>query len=223
MGVKKVAKAVVGWVLSPTRWLWNLAWGALKKRLDDPQLVLEDALGRMEDEVREARESVASSIIDEKKLARGLDETKAEAAAWAKKARSLVAAGNDTAAREALVRQRSAEDLAKLKTTELERLRERIVQLKVQVDKMGAKLAQAKMMKGRLAAQMAAHKAGDGPDPFAEFAKIEEKIADMEVRAEVERDLAPPTALPAAEERLLLPASDVDEELEKLRKEIGSK
>lgn len=223
---RKIKDFVVGYVFGPTRvagrFVWNQTYGRLRRRLDDPELVLEDTLGRMEEEVREAREGVVQSMVDEKKLARSADESRAQADAWRQKARAFVAAGDDAKAREALARQREAEELAKLRATELARLRDRVVQLKAQVDLMGRKLEEAKRMKGRFLAQMRQHKSGQGPDPFEEFRKIEEKISELEVRAEVERELAPSPALPASETPLLPPA-DVDDELEKLRKEIGSK
>jgi len=204
---------------------------AFLDKVEDPERAMEQAVVDMGAELSKAKESLMQSMVDEKKLIRGLDTDRAQAEQWRQKAATFLQAGNEAAAKEALVRAKTGKELVGVKEKELEDHRRLIVQLKTLVDEMGKKIEVAKLKKVELAtrAKLAktAGSVNPGPainegDAFREFDRFVGGVEDKEMRLNIERELAGEKIddeLAKAEAKQKLDTAD--DELEQLKREMG--
>jgi phage shock protein A len=206
---------------------------ALLDKAEDPAKVLEQAVLDMQAELAKARESLTQSMVDEKKMMRALETERATADGWRQKAGQLLAAGNETTAKEALVRHKASKELVAMKEKELENHHQMVGQLKTLVEEMGKKIEMAKLKKVELTTRIrAANTAAtmntssdlevkEG-DAFREFQRFVDKVDEDEMRAQVMREMSgqklDDEILKVQAEATLAPE---DDELEKLKREMG--
>ena len=77
---------------------------ALLNRAEDPSKMLEQTLLDLEGAYRKAKDQVARSVADQKRLEKSLQDQRNEAAKWGERALLAVRKGDDTLARESLQR-----------------------------------------------------------------------------------------------------------------------
>jgi phage shock protein A len=206
---------------------------ALLDKAENKEKVMEQLIVDMQAGMAKAREDLTQTMVDEKKLAKALEAERAQADAWRAKAGTLLAANNEAAAKEALVRHKAAKEMVALKEKDLESLRLRIVQMKGLNEEFARKVEMAKVKKVEMTTRMrAAGQAAslasadvDGPrdiEAFREFQKFVDKIDEDETRAQVMREMSgaklEDELLKAEVDKALDPA---DLELEKLKAEMG--
>lgn len=205
---------------------------ALLDKAEDPQKVMEQTILDMQTELSKTRDSLTQAMVDEKKLTRQLDGERTQADAWRAKAGSLLSAGNETAAKEALVRGKTAKELLAAKEKELEQHRLVVAQLKTLLDQMAKKIEMAKVKKLELSSRLkaATHRQSMSTDPadikeggaFKEWERFVDKIDEEETRAQVMAEMSgeklEAEILRVEVEHELEPG---DDELEKLKREMG--
>lgn len=120
---------------------------------EDPQKMLEQAILDMQQQMAEARKQVSSSIADEKRLARQLQEQRELGADWEKKAELAVRAGDDSLAREALKRKAEHDSHAAELDKQWQIQKAAIDKLKDQLRVLNDKLEEAKRKKNILIAR----------------------------------------------------------------------
>ena len=81
-------------------------------KAENPEKMLNQLIIDMNEQLMEAKKSVASAIADEKKLERQLNEHLFQAQDWEKKAILALRAGKEDLAKEALIRKQEMENLA---------------------------------------------------------------------------------------------------------------
>ena len=81
----------------------------LISRSEDPEKMLNQIVIDMSAQLIEAKKQVASSIADEKRLAKQAEQEAANAAEWERRAMMAVRAGDDALAKEALARKKEHE------------------------------------------------------------------------------------------------------------------
>ncbi|MDY7027175.1 MAG: PspA/IM30 family protein [Spirochaetota bacterium] len=81
-------------------------------RAEDPEKMLNQLISEMSQQLKESKNSVASAIVDEKRLERLTKSAYEEAGKYEEQARAFVTAGKDAQAKEALLRKQEAEKQA---------------------------------------------------------------------------------------------------------------
>lgn len=205
---------------------------ALLDAAEDPEKTLNQIIVDMQDAKREVKEQVAQAMVEEKKQDRKAKETRLEAAKWREKAQASLAKGNESLAKECLVRHKSANEEADLYEKQIEAQRKAVKDLKAALDSMEKKIEDAKRKRQYLLtrkkvaetnAQLSA--TADNlkiPNSFGEFDRIAEKIEEMEIKAGVMAELSGDKLrgeldkVEVDHEQLL-----IDDELSKLKAEMG--
>lgn len=178
-------------------------------------------IGGMERELAASKSSLVDAMVVLRKEQAKLQTLKAAAARLETQAKEAVQRGADELARQCLHAHRlKLEELA-AHTRHLEEMSRSVASLKASVDAQAAKLATARARKGSLKGRVALLEASPSFSKFdAEVSKIEEKVGDQEIMADVQLDMQ---ASPGSDAKPKLPPADsIDDELEKLRREIGA-
>lgn len=170
--------------------------------IEDKEAALEQAVRDMSTEHRKAKGYLAESIVHLKKLERDAKKHADAANAYLKKAKIILGdddESNDYLAREALARKKEEEKVAKQYELAAQNQRGAVEKLKKNIETMERKISAAKRKKQVLIAkkQMAetqtkiADMTSKEPstEAFKEFDRLEEKIDDMSMEAEVKMEL----------------------------------
>jgi phage shock protein A len=173
---------------------------ALIGKAEDPAKVLEQSLLDMRTSLAKTKQDVAGAIADEKKLQGQVDREKKQAEEWERRAMLAVTEGRDDLAKQALMRQsehmqnaqqlhetwvRHKGDTEKLKDS-LRQMNDRIEELK---RKKNVLVARQKRAEAQRRIQETMSTMGD-QSAFDTFARMEEKIDDMERQAVAAAELA---------------------------------
>lgn len=197
---------------------------------EDPEKMIDQILREMHENIVGARAQVAAMIAQEKELELDVAETKKLAAEWGRKAERAVQAGKDDLAREALRRKRDNEENSTLYAEQLGVQSQAVTKLKDQLRQLEAKYQTTLGARDSLVARQRRAKAQRQVaeavvvftplDPASELERMERKIRSEEAHAMA--------ALEVGEEsfdsqfRALEAESDVEDELEALKRALGS-
>src|SRR3954447_8182453 len=162
--------------------------GMLDKAEDDKKL-LELNLEEMADQLKAGRQDVIAAVAAEKQLRKKTDDLKAEVEKWEKRAELALKSEDEALAREALRQKKRCE--AEFDTVDKARIEQRDTALKMkeELERMEQKLDELKMRKGTIAARAQQARAGSGAEglgarggsnAFDNFRKMEEKIEGRE-------------------------------------------
>ncbi|HIE50189.1 MAG TPA: PspA/IM30 family protein [Armatimonadetes bacterium] len=206
----------------------------LLSRAEDPEKMLEQMLIEMREQLATAKRQVAVAIADEKKLRKQLDAERANAERWEQRAMQAVQRGNDRLAKEALARRNEHQELARQFEEQWRKQAEAVEQLKTSLRNLNAKIEEAKRKKDlliarkkRAEAQKAIHETLQGlsdTSAFDVFARMEQKILDLEARAEASAELAEEFAGDTLErefERLEAEPVGLEADLAELKQRMG--
>ena len=197
-------------------------------KMQDPGKEIDQLVCDMEDSVRQARAEVATSMADEKRLAKQAEDLAAEAKSWEERASRAVQAGDDALAREALRRKAQKEaDRIEIEKAGAEQ--------KVQVEKLLAglralelRVKDVKLRQGTLREKARAAKGqspmSSGSSAFADFDRMSGKIDALEAEAGLSDELSGHTAAQVASERKLEELSEgtaIDDALAALKKKLS--
>ena len=173
---------------------------SLLDKAEDDKKLIELNLEEMEQQLKSGQQDVVGAIAAEKQLRKRSDDMRADLERWEKRAELAVKSNDEALAREALKQKKrvSAElenvdrarveqrDTALKMKNELERMREKLAELKIRKGTIIARAEQAKAASGELGAR-------GGSSAFENFRRMEEKIEDREAEgsamAEVEEAL----------------------------------
>ncbi len=216
--------------------------GLLDKAEDDKKLI-ELNLDEMDGQIKAGHQEVIQAVAAEKQLRKKSEELLADVERWDKRAELALKSGDEALAREALKQKKrvaaEAEQADKARALQ----RDVALRMKEELERMKEKLAELKMRKGSIIARAQQARAGSGAEQlgtkgggggaFADFRRMEEKIEGREAEgaamAEVEEALGKGEKAEDLEakfrdlERQTTGAgktSDVDEELAALKKRI---
>lgn len=201
----------------------------LLDKAEDPEKMIKQMVIEMEESVNKTTLAVAQAIANEVSLQKKLEKAHKDAIEWENKAMQALTASRDDLAKAALERKALAErnqsDLLPL----YEQAKATTANLRAQLDKLKAKLDEARMRQSTLIARSQAAKAqkqiaqamsGVGGDAFSKFEKFEQKIEKLEAEAVAFEQLAGEnTSLD--EQFKQLQSSSVDAELLALKAKMG--
>ncbi|PKK90844.1 MAG: hypothetical protein CVV64_08160 [Candidatus Wallbacteria bacterium HGW-Wallbacteria-1] len=204
---------------------------SLLSKAEDPEKMLSQTIIEMNQQYLKAKNQVAATIADKKKLEKQFSTSSGEVKKWEEKAKLAIAKGDDNLAREALKRKKEAEQFAEGYRKQLEQQAKAVDLLKNSLQQLKDKIDEAKRKKDLLVARQKragaqvkiqntmSHMSDDSA--FELFDRMEDKISELEAKAdaamEIETDIE--GGLESKFDQLEL--SDVDSDLEALKREMG--
>jgi phage shock protein A len=161
----------------------------LLDKAEDDKKLLELNLEEMDEQLKSGRQDVIAAVAAEKQLRKKADDLKSEVEKWERRAELALKSDDEALAREALRQKKRCETEAEI--AEKARLDQRDVALKMkeELERMEQKLDELKMRKGTIAARAQQARAGGGTESlgarggssaFDNFRKMEEKIEGRE-------------------------------------------
>jgi phage shock protein A len=171
----------------------------LISKSEDPEKMLNQVVLDMNTQLVEAKKQVASSIADEKRLAKQHEQEAANAAEWERRAMMALRAGNEELAKEALARKREHDTLANTFKDQWTKQKNAVEQLKRALRMLNDKIEEAKRKKNvlvarkkRAEAQKAIQDTMAGlkdQSAFETFDRMAQKIDQLEAEAEAGAEL----------------------------------
>jgi len=162
---------------------------ALLDKTEDDRKLVELNLDEMDAQIKAGHQEVVQAVAAEKQLDRKCAELRADAQRWDRRAELAVRAGDEALAREALKQKRRVSS----EFESAERIRgeqqDAALRMKQDLERMKQRLAELRLRKGSLVARGAQSRAGAGAahlgakrgsSAFDEFRRMEEKIEGRE-------------------------------------------
>jgi phage shock protein A len=171
----------------------------LISKSEDPEKMLNQIVLDMNNQLVEAKKMVASSIADEKRLAKQYEQESANAAEWERRAMMALRAGNEELAKEALSRKKEHDMLAETFKGQWQKQKDAVEKLKTALRMLNDKIEEAKRKKNVLVArkkraeaqksiQETMHGLKD-QSAFETFDRMAGKIDQLEAEAEAGEEL----------------------------------
>lgn len=203
----------------------------LVDRVEDPERMIKQLIREMEENVNSARDGVIDALASEKQLARELDHQRRQVEDWHERARRALENGNETLAREALLRKKEHDALASNLQTSWQSARRTSVRLKAQLRALESKLEEARLKKGSLVARQRAAQAREQMDKVSDrfqagwelnhsFQRMAGKVDEMEARMEARAELYDEYSALERECLKIEVDAEVELELAALRREV---
>lgn len=202
---------------------------AMLDRAEDPEKMANEYLRQLNEQLYEAKTSVAGAMADETKLQQKMTTSQAEADQWQTKAETALRRGDETLARAALGRKVQAQKLADqyreqftAQEQQVDALQEALVGLETRIAETRAKKDLIIAKKNRAQTQEALQNAVRGIGSTGALDKLDQledrlddRLAQADAMAKLEGD--------SLENRFrdLEKESAVDSELEELKKKMG--
>ena len=202
-------------------------------KAEDPEKVLNQITIEMNEQLVDTKQKVAAAIADEKRLQRQYQETTEEAKQWEEKASIAVQKERDDLAREALARRNETQQLADEYKIQWDKQRQAVEQLKEHLKTLELKIGEANRKKHlliarqkRAKAQKAIHETMAGmkdSSAFDTFDRMEQKVGDMEARADAAAEMADLEKDTLEDEFAALETKgNVDDDLAALKAKLGN-
>jgi phage shock protein A len=205
----------------------------LISKSEDPEKMLNQIVLDMNNQLVEAKKQVASSIADEKKLAKQYEQEMAHAAEWERRAMMALRAGNEELAKEALARKKEHDQLAQTFQEQWTKQKSSVDQLKKALRMLNDKIEEAKRKKNilvarkkRAEAQKAIQETMHGlkdQSAFETFERMAGKIDQMEAEAEAASEIQEEYTgdLLANKFQTLERSAGADDDLAALKRKMG--
>ncbi len=177
--------------------------GELAEQFEDPEKMLKQAVGEMQESIQQATQETAKVLANEKKLAKESAHNQNEAKQWQSRAEKAVQEGDDDLARKALARKQEHQKLDVALQDQLKAAQDASQTLRNQLEGMKAKLAEAKRNLATLSARQKAadvrkkvyQRTGEAGEvvvddaAFQKFDRMREKVEQAEAEAEALAEL----------------------------------
>ncbi len=205
----------------------------LISKSEDPEKMLNQVVLDMNNQLVEAKKQVASSIADEKRLAKQCEQELANAQEWERRAMMALRAGNEELAREALARKKEHDTLAVTFKDQWAKQKAAVEKLKLALRMLNDKIEEAKRKKNvliarkkRAEAQRSIQETMSGlkdQSAFETFERMSQKIDQIEAEAEAGEELAEEYSgdTLAAQFTKLEKTSQAEDELVILKRKMG--
>jgi len=206
----------------------------LISRAEDPEKMLNQIILDMNEQLIEAKKSVASAIADEKRLERQIGEYRSKTQDWENKAMMAVRAGKDDLAKEALLRKQESEGYMKELEPQWRAQRESVGQLKESLKQLQKKIDEAHRKKNILIARAKRAETqrrlqsmvGNLSDTsaFDAFDRMTEKVERLESEADALSEMSRTASeddLEAEFRKLEAPSGDADQMLDDLKRKMN--
>ena len=216
-------------IFSRIRDLLSANINAMLDAAEDPEKMAEEYLRQLNNELYEAKTSVAAAMADATKLNTKEAQYTAETEQWAKKAEAALRAGDESLAKAALARKVQAGKLAQqykdqsdAQDQQVEQLQQALVQLESRIAEVRAKKELIVAKKNRAATQEAIQRTVRGLgniNAVDKLDQLEERVDDRLARADAMAKLEGDTL--DSKFRDLERDTEVDSELAELKRKLG--
>jgi phage shock protein A len=165
---------------------------ALLDKVEDDKKLLELNLDEMESQIKAGHQEVVQAVAAEKQLRKKADDLRADVERWDKRAELALKSGDEALAREALKQKRrivaEADAADKARTDQ----RNAALSMKDELERMKERLAELRMRKGTILARAAQARGGTGSEQlgsrggsnaFENFRRMEQKIEGREAES----------------------------------------
>jgi len=203
---------------------------AMIDQAEDPEKMVNEYLRQLQDQLYEARTTVAAAMADEDKLHRMWTSNQALADEWQAKAEAALKAGKEDLARQALLRRRAFQQIADSYRQQYEAQDKQVEELQEALGKLEARIAEARTRREIIIAKK--HQAetqeaiyrtvrtlGDSTTAFEGLATMEERVDERLARARAMAQLQGGVAEAQLED--VEAEAAVAEELAELKKKMG--
>jgi phage shock protein A len=171
---------------------------AMLDKAEDDRKLIELNLEEMEKQLKAGQKEVVDAIAAEKQLRKKTEDQRADLERWEKRAELALKAGDEALAREALKQKKRVSQ--ELDATEKARIAQRdtALTMKEELERMKEKLAELKLRKGTIVARAEQARAGasseqlgarGGSSAFENFRRMEEKIEGREAQGAAMREV----------------------------------
>ncbi|NER32793.1 MAG: PspA/IM30 family protein [Oscillatoria sp. SIO1A7] len=200
----------------------------LVSKAEDPEKILEQSIVDMQEDLVQLRQAVATAIATQKRTQKQFNQATSESNTWQQRAQLALQKGDESLAREALVRKKTHSETAGTLKTQLEAQTAQVDTLKKNLVALEGKISEAKTKKNMLKARANAAKANEqlqsslnslnATSSMAAFERMEEKVLQMEARSQAAAELA--GAGLEQQFAQLEAGSNVDDELEAMKAQL---
>ncbi|KAL4434394.1 hypothetical protein ABPG75_000835 [Micractinium tetrahymenae] len=197
---------------------------------EDPEKILDQAVADMQNDLIRLRQAAAEVTASQKRLQNKYELAQQTADDWYRRAELALNKGDEELAREALSRRKSYQDNAAMLQSQLEQQSKAVDTIVGNMRVLENKLAEAKMKKDTLKARAQSAKSAraindmvaglDTSSALGAFERMEEKVMSLEAQAEAAQMLVAPDSVES--KFRALEGSDVDDELSKMKAQLGS-
>ena len=173
--------------------------GGLVNQAEDPEKILEQTVIDMQNDLIQLRQAVAQAIATQKRTERQASQSQTNANEWYQRAQLALQKGDEVLAREALTRRKSFQDTADALNAQTSQQTSIVAKLKQNMVMLEGKLSEARTKKDMYVARARSAKASqqlnemlDRVSPtgaMAAFERMEEKVLQLEARAEATAEL----------------------------------
>jgi phage shock protein A len=217
----------------------------LVSKAENPEKLLNQAILDMENHLRKARKQVLDTIASEKTMEKKRLSVLETAARWERRAALALRSGDEELARQAILRKNTEESHAATLEEQIRVQREYVGALKQSLVALEERHQEARTKKEALIARSKAAKARKktaerlGPEKsgklpaearaFDTFERMEDKVLALEAQAEAYIELSGPNNIEKDDAALdarfaaMENEKDIEEQLEKLKQQIGGK
>ncbi len=199
-------------------------------RAEDPEKMIKQLLQDMENQLIQVKTQVAAAIADEQRLKERWEENERQDQEWQRKAELAVMKGQDDLAKEALARRNTYQQTALGFKEQYEDQARQVEQLKDALDRLEAKIQEARTKKDLLIARHRRAQAEqrihetmarvDTSGVMGGFERMEEKVRAQEARAkalgELDRDTLDERFKQLEEE------DEIERQLRELKAQLGT-
>lgn len=216
-------------IFSRVRDLLSANINAMLDSAEDPEKMADEYLRQLNNELYEAKTSVAAAMADATKLNNKEAQYLAETDQWARKAEAALRAGDESLAKAALARKVQSQKLAEQYTQQsnsqdeqVEQLQQALVQLETRISETRAKRELIVAKKNRAQTQEAIQRTVRGIgniNAMDKLDQLEERVDDRLAKADAMSQLEQGTL--ESKFRNLERDSEVDSELAELKRKLG--
>lgn len=205
---------------------------AMLNRAEDPSKILEQTILDMDSAYGKAKDQVARSVADEKRLEKSLADQQKQAEKWGARAVTAVEKGDDELAKEALMRKGEHSKIALQFEHELAAHTQNVESLKEHLHELQGKIAEVRRKKSLLISKQKRAQAQDQIYKTVEgiqdsgaldtIDRMEDKIEEMSNLADARMEMSDEFQGDALEKKFkeLGPGDDVDAELLELKQQL---
>jgi len=200
-------------------------------RAEDPEKMVKQIIIDMEDQLQRAVQGLGTVLASERQMEKQLNASKEESKMWEKRAKDALEAGDEGLAKKALAKKLESDEDVKQYEEIHEGISKQLSVLRGQVDILKEKLVEARTRQSMIIARdkvadarkEVASAVGDldSSGVFAKMDKMERKVAEKEAQADAAYDIS---GLEESEDDPFAKMEDkkaLDDELVRLKKEMG--
>ncbi len=201
-------------------------------RVEDPERMIKQIIREMEENISKAKEGVIEAIASEKQLQKDLEQHRRQSSEWQKKAEEALQVDKEELARAALMRKKEHDNIIKALEPSWKAAENTSERLKIQLHALEAKLEEARRKRSTLVARHRAAEARQhmdktlgnfqaGLDAQANFARMEDKVTEMEARVEAAAELHSDASQLEKDFLAMEVEQEVDNELAALKRKVA--